>query len=140
MGQLLTRVTSTTAAEPKTWEVSALFYNTLGNLTQARECHLKHCRALQAKGGWDRKAAALDELADAAMHCAEAHCVPLGVGPAGDTSDKTQVYTFAMWCRSAHKKVAMDGAVGSTPSGEPGRTKLAKALAMVDERHAELSA
>ena len=62
LAKLLARSATIASTDYRLWDVSAVFYQSIGELQKALDCRLKQCRALQGKAsgadGWttDRKA------------------------------------------------------------------------------------
>ena len=66
LGQLLARFTATTKSDPSLWECAAVFNIATGKYTQARECRMKQCRAIQNTRHWERDEQQVKKMISAA--------------------------------------------------------------------------
>jgi tetratricopeptide (TPR) repeat protein len=150
VGTLLERVTASTSmavADPKVWEVLAIFDLGLGRRQRARNGRLKHVRALMLVPGWDKKAADLAALADAIAELVHLHALPTAntaaaaaaaaetpaaLVPASEAAPELQqLHGVELLVRGVLKKAEAFGAAGA--SGDNARETLRGALATVKE-------
>ena len=66
LGQLLARLTTTTKSDPSLWECAAVFNIATGKCTQACECRMKQCRAIQNTKHWERDEQQVKKMISAA--------------------------------------------------------------------------
>jgi len=127
--QLLERVVRTTAADPKVWEVCALFQASFGRAQATRDLRTRHLRLLANRPGWEKDPEAIDALADAAESLHDALRRAANAPRVSPEETRSERYSAVMLLKSLVRK-AQTSSLGA--SGDVARGRLQAALRGVE--------